>query len=340
MSLYGLKAFFKQSPMDLAKVYLLKTVFFFTAISLSAQSFKSASKNTQYIRLNIENDMLILREKTDRYFTSGMKLDYWTASSLNNPPLIASIFPKLKKSDNYFGATIASNMYTPINKLDEAIVSGDRPYAGWAYLGLSAISNSRNNALRLKSEYSLGAIGPITQQEMMQKSMHKWIDRPQPQGWKNQIANDLAVNVFFSAEKRAFNPCDFVDILGILETNIGTVTNFMGIGGLVRVGWFEDYFKNILPTSTQKNWQAFIFTRPSMRVVMDNSLLQGGVFNYYKSPYVISRDDLKHYYLETAFGYSMSFHSFNMTYSQNFRTAEFKEAKTMFWGNMAFSYAF
>jgi hypothetical protein len=284
--------------------------------------------------------MLVIREKTDRYFTSGMKLEYFSHSNEGNEPRFAAIIPTLKQSENFYGAILASNMYTPVNKQEEGIVKGDRPYAGWAYVGIMGVSNSRNLGLRLKSEYTLGAIGPITQQEKMQNNMHKLIDRPLSKGWKNQVANDIAATIAFTAEKRVVNPCDFLDIMGLVEANIGTVTNFMGIGGLVRVGLFEDYFKNVMPVSFNKNLQAFIFTRPTMRVVMDNALLQGGTFTYYRSPYVIPRDQINHYYMETSFGYSVSYRSFNMTYSQNFRTPEFKDAKNMFWGSMAFSYAF
>jgi lipid A 3-O-deacylase len=326
--------------MNLSTAYVIRTAFFLFSLSLFAQSYKGESKNSQYIRLNLENDFLLLRDKTDRYFTNGTRLEYLTAANTDKPSRFEEIIPKLRNADTYLGLSIASNMYTPKNKSAEAIVYGDRPYAGWAYIGFMGISNSKSNATRLKTEYSLGAIGPITQQEKIQTSMHKLVDRPVSMGWKNQIANDIAANVFFSAEKRVIKPLDYLDVLGHVETNIGTVTNYMGLGGLVRVGWFEDYFKNVMPISTTKDWQAFIFARPTMRVVMDNSLLQGGVFNYYNSPYVIPRDDLKHAYFETAFGYSLSYRSFNMTYSQNFRTSEFKDAKTMFWGGMAFSYGF
>ena len=112
----------------------------------------------------------------------------------------------------------------------------------------------------------------------------------------------------------------------------------MGLGALLRIGWFEDYFKNIASISKQQNWQIFVFARPVARIVADNALLQGGIFTYSKSPYVISKDDLKRCYLEAEFGYSLSFRSFNITYSQNVRTPEFEGAKNMFWGSVVFSY--
>jgi lipid A 3-O-deacylase len=303
-----------------------------TGNSLFAQGNYSFKKGeTQYFRVKIENDMLVFREKTDRYFTNGIKLNYTSEKTRPPSSLVGKIFPKLREGSNSYGYSLASNMYTP-SKNTEAIVQGDRPYCGLAYLGFTNTSNDPKNGYRFSTEYSIGAIGPITHQESMQKAVHKAIDRPQPQGWQNQIANDIALTVNFVGEKNMIKPLENVELIGIVETNVGTVTNYMGFGSMLRVGWFENYFKRIAPVSKQKNWQAFAFARPVVRIIADNALLQGGMFSYYRSPYVISRDDISHWYMETEFGYSLSYKSFNLTYSQNFRTGEFKDAKNMFWG--------
>lgn len=307
---------------------------------LAAQhNYTSANNPTHYIRLKIENDVLVFRDKTDRYFSSGLKFNYVSDTKVNSSNLLNKIFPRLKEGDSHYGYSLASNMFTPSNN-SEAIVQGDRPYCGWVYGGITNISNDSKKGIRFSTEYSIGALGPITKQEIMQKTMHKIIERPQPKGWKNQIANDIALNLSFVGEKYIFKPLDNLELIGIVETNIGTVTNYMGFGGTLRVGWFENYFKRILPVSKQKNWQVFAFVRPLVRIIADNSLLQGGILNYHKSPYVISRDDISHWYMETEFGYSLSYKSLNMTYSQNFRTSEFKDAKGMFWGAFTVTTAF
>ncbi|MBL7815145.1 MAG: lipid A deacylase LpxR family protein [Saprospiraceae bacterium] len=293
-----------------------------------------------YMRLDIENDMLIARQKTDRYFTSGLKLDYFF---IKNPPeklWFSKIFPRLAKSDNFYGLTAATNMYTPAN-MSETVLLGDRPYAGWAYLGLTNISNDAQSGTRFYTEYSLGAIGPIVRQDLIQCKWHEIINRPIPQGWKNQIANDIALNLSFIGEKRVLKPAEYVDVIGLLETNVGTVTNYMGFGGMIRVGWFDDYFHDIMQLKGIKNrWQLYVYMRPIVRIVADNSLLQGGMFTYYKSPYTIPRDDINRYYMNSEFGYSISYRNINFTYSQYVRTPEYKGAKNMFWGATTFSVGF
>ncbi len=297
---------------------------------LQAQKTEKSSP-PQYLRLDIQNDMLVPLEKTDRYFSSGLKLDYFFMKNPDAKFPLGKIFPRTKKGDLYMGLTVSSNMYTPADK-SEVLEPGDRPYAGWLYLGAIGVSNDIKNETRYTTEYSLGVIGPAAMQEAMQRRMHKLISRPMPKGWdKYQIANDIAINLSFTGEKRFAKPSDNLELFGLIETNVGTVTNYMGIGGMMRIGWFDDYFKNIVPLK-DKGWQLFVFARPVVRVVMDNALLQGGFFNYNKSPYTVSKDDLNRVYFDTEFGYGVSFRKFNITYSQNIRTPEFRGAENMHWG--------
>jgi lipid A 3-O-deacylase len=294
-----------------------------------------------YARVQIENDMLIARHKTDRYFSSGVRLDYLFVKNPTAQSWLSKLFPRLQNADNFVGFTASSSMYTPANKAEQVIV-GDRPYAGWLHGGVYHISNSAASATRFKTEYTVGVIGKAAMQEEMQKNWHQVINRPQPLGWDNQIASDVALTVNFKGEKRLLQPAEHVDLIGFAEANIGTVMNYGGVGGMMRLGWFEDYFANILPLSknAHKSWQAFVFIRPSVRIVADNALLQGGIFTYDKSPYVIQRDDLARYYMETEFGYSLSYRNINMTYSQSIRTPEFNGARNMFWGGLSCSVGF
>ena len=323
---------------------ILLLVFFgysFQKNLLAQVKFENQVQETipKYLHLDIENDMLIPRDKTDRYYTSGTRLEYFIMQAPYSRRRLQKVFLKLKDSELYIGLLIMANMYTPAT-LTEKPIAGDRPYAGWLCMGVKGISNSYAQATRFSTEYSLGVIGPASLQGEFQKQFHKIISRPEPLGWKNQIANDIALNINFTGEKRIVKPTDNVDLIGVLETNIGTVTTYVGFGGMLRLGWFDDYFKNIYQLNGISPWQIFVFARPMVRIVADNSLLQGGVFTFRESPYVIPKDDLNRYYMETEFGYGLSYHKFNFTYSQTVRTAEFKGAKNMLWGKMSFAYSF
>jgi lipid A 3-O-deacylase len=313
----------------------------FQNILLAQVKFENQVQETvpRYVHFDIENDMLIPRDKTDRYYSSGTKLEYSVMQTPYSRRRLQKIFLKLKDAELYMGLLVMANMYTPAN-LSENPPAGDRPYAGWLCVGVKGVSNSYPQATRFSTEYTLGVIGPASLQGTFQKEFHKIVGRPEPKGWKNQIVNDIALNLSFVGEKRIVKPSDNVDLVGIMELNIGTVTNYMGIGGMLRAGWFDDYFKNIFQVNGTNPWQIFTFARPMVRIIADNSLLQGGIFTSSESPYVIPKDDLYRSYLETEFGYGISYHKFNFTYSQIIRTAEFKGAKNMLWGKMSFTYTF
>jgi lipid A 3-O-deacylase len=324
------------------KSYLIYSIFTLSTFLINDTLFSQNLASTQtrppqYIRLKVENDMLTPRVKTDRYFTSGLKLDYIFMKNPQGKPVLSNIFIRTKNGDHHLGVTFASNMYTPDDKTGQ-IVKGDRPFAGWAYAGIVGISNEASTGTRFTSEYSIGAIGPVTQQKYMQRQMHKIISRPEVKGWENQIANDIALNLSFTGEKRLMKPSDNVDLMGIVETNVGTVSNYMGVGSMIRIGWFDDYFKNIYQLDKYKKWQLFAYAKPSARIVADNSLLQGGIINFAKSKYTIPQDDLKRFYAEMEFGYGLSYRNFNFTYSLNMRTPEFKDAKNMYWGAVNLTY--
>ena len=293
----------------------------------------------RYIRFEVENDMLIPRDKTDRYFSSGTRLEYSMLQTPYSNRNLQKIFLKLKDAELYMGLLVMANMYTP-SDLSDKPAAGDRPYAGWLCAGMKGISNSFVQATRFSTEYTLGVIGPASLQGTFQKEFHKIVGRPEPKGWNNQIPNDIALNLSFVGEKRIVRPSENVDLLGVMELNVGTVTNYMGFGGMLRVGWFDDYFKNIFQVDGVNKWQIFAFARPMVRIVADNSLLQGGIFTFRESPYRILKDDLNRYFMETEFGYGLSYRKFNFTYSQSIRTAEFKGAKNMYWGKMSFAYSF
>jgi lipid A 3-O-deacylase len=323
---------------------ILWLLFFY--VSLQNTAFAQVKYENQaqesvprYIHFGVENDMLVPRDKTDRYFSSGTRLEYSMLQTPYTNRNLQKIFLKLKDAELYMGLLVMANMYTPSN-LSEKPPVGDRPYAGWLCVGMKGISNSFVQATRFNTEYTLGVIGPASLQGTFQKEFHKIVGRPEPKGWDNQIPNDLALNLSFVGEKRIVRPAENVDLMGILELNIGTVSNYMGFGAMLRVGWFDDYFKNIFQVDGNNPWQIFAFARPLVRIVADNSLLQGGLFSYRDSPYRIPKDDLKRYYMETEFGYGISYHKFNFTYSQCVRTAEFEGAKNMYWGKMSFVYSF
>jgi hypothetical protein len=134
----------------------------------------------------------------------------------------------------------------------------------------------------------------------------------------------------------------------------------MGVGSIIRIGSFNDYFINELGVRTnqekferyqdrtnhfktrrvftqnlQRNWQFYFYIKATGRIVIDNSLLQGGPFSYEKSPYRIGADELNRFYLNAEFGLNITYKGVGLVYAQHFRTAEFENAFDAHWGSVA-----
>lgn len=316
---------------------------------------------SRYIKFYWANDALKLRGITDRYFTNGNSLEYYFLP--DNPGFIEKLFFRMPCSstrNNNFAVGLNIQMYTPQDITTTEIQEGDRPYAGLAYLSFKCISNEFATADRITTEYSIGVIGEYSYQKEVQTWFHELIDSDKPMGWKNQIRNDLAVNIRVDYEKGVFRPSKNLEALGVVEANFGTVTNYMGLGSIIRLGSFNDYFINelglragqekferyrnrtnnfqtrkVFPENLRRNWQFFFFIKATGRIVIDNSLLQGGVFNYENSPYRIGSDDLNRFYLNAEFGVNVTYRGVGLIYSQHFRTAEFRSAFDAHWGSVA-----
>lgn len=218
------------------------------AFSLFAQTQKINIRPQKYARLQWENDVFQLRrgQLTDRYFTNGIRLDFLGNFWERIPTKI--LLMKFKGStENLYGFSIGQNMYTPIDLTRSLPDSSDRPYAGWLYISHTLISNDAFQEQRLTTELDLGIIGARSFAQQTQTWVHKlpFIKSTIPQGWDNQIHNDLGINYLVRFEKRFIPQVHRrLDIIQSLEGNVGFVSNFVGIGTLIRVGWFNDYFQN------------------------------------------------------------------------------------------------
>jgi len=74
--------------------------------------------------------------------------------------------------------SMGQNMYTPTDISREDLIEDDRPYAGWAYLGIAF--HSKNERRLDTMEFQLGIVGPASGAEQAQKVVHRKIDNPRP----------------------------------------------------------------------------------------------------------------------------------------------------------------
>jgi hypothetical protein len=133
-----------------------------------------------------ENDTFFL---TDYDYTAGARIS-WLYSIENQRKDIFDYLPfKFGGSNAYRSFAFVNQIYTPKDTQETALITDDRPYAGWTYfeVGLHRSSKTHLRSLNIK----LGVIGSLSGAENLQNFIHSVINEPEVKGWDNQLKNEL-----------------------------------------------------------------------------------------------------------------------------------------------------
>lgn len=209
------------------------------------------------IQLFVENDKW---RRTDQHYTNGLK--FGLGVERESLPFINTyesvIHELLGRPDQlYYGLFLGQNMYTPRNIGNPSPQPFDRPWAGWTYLGLvsqrvaKGAETSRAHDVLDTLEFDIGTVGPGSGAEDVQIAWHQLIGSPRPQGWVNQIPNEVAFVASY-LHKRRYIPAwgdgpvdrtalgfDFIPHAG---ASLGTVMTHVRAGGIVRYGFNKTGF--------------------------------------------------------------------------------------------------
>lgn len=208
-----------------------------SSLSEPKQMTLADSENWEFNRFNIffENDMF---STTDSQYSSGEKfgLLYHVLNPLN--PLYDLLYLDEGIVDAYVSFALVNQMYTPADLTQTTLIEDDRPYAGWTYLEYGVHKSSRED---LRSLYiQVGMVGPASKTEEIQKIIHKMTDSTPPEGWDNQLKNELGINLTY-VHKWRFVP----EPLGSFESSfvpfvqgdLGNISIKATGGVSARFGW-------------------------------------------------------------------------------------------------------
>jgi lipid A 3-O-deacylase len=237
----------------------------------------------------------------------------------------------------------STKKYIPSNIQRTDILFGDRPYAGVLYGAHTLISSDNVKKQKLTTEFDFGLIGPASLAGATQTWVHEQIGSATPKGWGNQVKNDVILNYLIRYEKLLIAPSSELEVIGLLEANIGTLTNNLTAGLQFRAGVFRSYFSNYekpgahesaSTTAEFKKYQLFFFMKPAFTAFSDNSTLQGGFFTGKNSVYTISPDDLTRFFLDFESGIVIGYQRLGIAISQRLRTAQYKDSPIQQYGNI------
>lgn len=291
-----------------------------------------------------ENDLF---NGTDDNYTHGMKLT-WVSANLESyvdDPCLPSWIRKLNSLSNLLqpGAAISRNMavtvgqamYTPHDMKRRDLISNDRPYAGWLYLGLAW--NARDELRMDAVELDVGMVGPAALGRQSQNWVHDLRGFERFEGWDNQLHDELGVQLVRERKTREFIHDETsgpkVDLITHYGASIGNVKTYLNAGAEVRVGtWLPNDFGTsaIRPTSDSNAplmgaatrrlsmWGMHAFAAIDARAVARDIFLDGNTFADSHSV------DKRHLVGDLAVGAAWQWQGGKLTYSHVVSSKQFE----------------
>jgi hypothetical protein len=248
------------------------------------------------VRLFWENDAGRFQgmRDTDRYYTNGAGLAVawhpdWADDLAGYLPF-AEAFGELDRTG--FGVTTGQLIFTPEDITVAELIPDDRPYAGYLYGGVY-LQRMTDTVLE-HYQLDLGLIGDSSLAQDAQEWVHQLLADPDPNGWDNQLADEVTVQFTYRRKWRfdlfRVEPFDTpIDVQVIPEVAgfLGTVHRRVEGGGTVRFGYqLPDDFGaarladvNTTPGTLKEGLSAYGFVRGAARLIEHNVFLEGSNFD-------------------------------------------------------------
>ena len=234
------------------------------------------------LALNVENDGPV---RTDRHYTAGMRLTYWSADNAM-PQWLRRFSEWLPAVGQHpvaykFGFEIGQEIFTPELLDTSELVVDDRPYAGWLYLGSSLHRRGPGLGERPAMEtirLDLGVVGPSSFAQEAQALAHD----DDPDGWDNQLDNEFGFA--FRYEQRYLFASRGAggwgaDFMPAAHFSLGNVDTHFGLKALVRGGIHVPNEFETPAERTPPRWGAYAFAGADGRVVGRNIFLDGNTWH-------------------------------------------------------------
>lgn len=283
--------------------------------------------------LAMENDLFT--GTGDSNYTNGARASWLDAD--NTPPefarQIANLLPMFEGGKRMLVQySIGQNMYTPANIKVAAPQPSDHPWAGFLY-GSIGMTQAQPDLRRVDDvELSLGMVGPAAMAESAQKLIHRNMGAPIPQGWDNQLDNELAGAVAWQRrwpmwweQSLGETKLSFTPHVG---TSLGNLYTYGAVGGTLRWmpenGFLADNPVRVRPampgtgyfeTDDNLNWMFFVGAE--QRLVGRNIFLDGNTFG--STPQVQKRN----FVTDLQAGVSLTWQRYQIGYTAVHRSKEF-----------------
>ncbi len=282
-------------------------------------------KSTNYFRFNYDNDYFA---STDKNYTQGYNFELVAPFLEKNP--LNYLFLKPSNSEYKYGLSIEHIGYTPDNIKSSEIQYGDRPFAASIMIKSFSIATDTLQKSRFISSLNLGLIGPGAFGKEMQVAIHKATGNTIPEGWQNQIKNDLVLNYEVSYEKQLLRHKNLLALAGNTNLRLGTLFTNASAGLTATIGIINSPFTTV---KNKNKFQFYIYSQPIVSVIGYDATLQGGLFNK-KSPYTISSNSINRFTAQFNYGIVLQTKTLYFEYSRTLLTREYDLGNSAEWGGI------
>lgn len=286
---------------------------------------------TRFFRINYDNDYFASR---DQDYTQGYSFEMVSPNLRKNP--INKILFNPKTTENKFGISIEHIGFTPFNIKSPSIQFGDRPFAATIMLKSFAIATDTTRKSRLISSMNIGLIGPGAFGKEMQVAIHKATGNTIPEGWQNQIKNDIVLNYEVTYEKQLIHYQNLISLSTNSRLRLGTLFTNAGLGLTTTFGIINSPFSSV---KIKNKYTIYGFAQSMVNVIGYDATLQGGLFNK-KSPYTISNKEIERLTAQVNFGIIMQTRTMYFEYSRALITREFEAGTSSKWGGIKVGFRF
>jgi len=288
--------------------------------------------------------------RSDEAYTHGASLSVLFLRENITDSLFHIPFTSYKSQDNYISFAYAQKIYTPQDLESSEIVINDRPYAGYSYLQMALHQSNNNNLKSLTTQ--IGLIGPSTGMESVQKSIHDLIGSPYPQGWDNQLSDELIIQINYDTKY-------YIETGKLLNFNSVVIPEYGFDLGNASTKFYTSMLFRIGNTIPKDYGFAPISNTGYSRLPLETNYIpdKGWNFclNFSLKANIIARDifldgntnveshsvDKNNFTLNGGYGFSLSYNRFSFDYIHTHTTKEFKQQNYYTsYGSMIFSYLF
>ena len=179
-------------------------------------------------------------------------------------------------------------------------------------------------------------MGPAAGGEEMQTFVHEIVNSPKPTGWENQLQNTFLIDYHFRVEKGVFKNKMANHFIPFAAARVGTLTNRVKIGMMVKLGNRNNYFSS-LPNTKNKFIYEWVFSANLMGVFYD-ATLQGSLFK--DDPNALDKSEIVSHQYQFRTGFNANYKNFTLRYMLNFNSSNLNSTIFHRYGSVNFGYSF